>query len=88
MITSFAVVIFILTQSTLQLQQAINAANMRLEEIEEELIPLREQYEAKQQEADAMNINDSNLFSEYSGLERKASNIYTKLQIWKTNNPQ
>lgn len=64
MITSFAVVIFILTQSTLQSQQAINAANMRLEEIEEELIPLREQYEAKQQEADAMNMNGPNWFPE------------------------
>lgn len=37
---------------------------MRLEEIEEELIPLREQYEAKQQEADAMNMNGPNWFSE------------------------
>lgn len=66
-------------QAGIQSQQAIDAANKRLEEIEEELIPLREQYEAKQQEADAMNFNDPNWFSEHSRVEREATDLYTQI---------
>lgn len=66
-------------QASVQSQQAIDAAYTRLEEIEEELIPLREQYEAKQQEADAMDLNDPNWFSEHSKVEREASNLYTQI---------
>ena len=58
-----------------QSQNAVEAAKKRLEEIETALIPLQQQYEAKQQEANSLNMMDPNWFSENSRLQREASNI-------------
>ena len=41
-----------------QSQVAVDAANARLKEIEEEYYPLKEELEKKEQECDAMNMRD------------------------------
>lgn len=66
-------------QAYKQSQSAIDTASKRLEEIKTEIIPLQEQYEAKQQEADSMNMRDSNWFSENSRVQREASNINSQI---------
>lgn len=60
-------------------QEAIDKANARLKEIEEEYYPLKEQYEKKQQECDSLNTNDSNWFANKSKCQREASNLNSQI---------
>lgn len=60
-------------------EKAVAEANKRLKEIEEEYLPLKEQYEKKQQECDAMNMRDPNWFAEHSKCERESSNLDSKM---------
>lgn len=62
-----------------QSQVAVDAANKRLKEIEEEYYPLKEQYEKKQQECDAMNMRDSDWFEKHSKCQRESSELKSKL---------
>lgn len=62
-----------------QSQSAVDAAKKRLEEIETALIPLQQQYDAKQQEANSLNMRDPNWFSEHSRLQSEASNINSQI---------
>lgn len=66
-------------QAYQQSQAAVDEAKKRLEEIRTEMVPLQEQYEAKQQEADSMNISAPNWFSEHQRVQREASNIYSQI---------
>lgn len=62
-----------------QSKAAVNAANKRLKEIEEEYYPLKEQYEKKQQECDAMNMRDSDWFEKHSKCQRESSELNSKI---------
>lgn len=62
-----------------QSQAAVDQANKRLEEIKAALPPLQEQYEAKRQEADSMNMRDPNWFADHSKVQREASNISSQI---------
>ncbi len=62
-----------------QSQTAIDAANTRLKQIEEEYYPLKEQYEKKQQECDTININDSNWFDQKVKCQRESSELQSKI---------
>ena len=62
-----------------QSQAAADAANARLKEIEEEYYPLKEQYEKKQQECDAMNMKDANWFEKHSKCQRESSELNSKI---------
>ena len=62
-----------------QSQAAIDAANARLKEIEEEYYPLKEQYEKKQQECDAMDMRDSDWFAKKSKCQRESSELESKM---------
>lgn len=62
-------------QALAQSQSSVDAANQRLKEIEEMIIPLQEQYEKKRQEADSMNMGDPNWFADHSKVQREASSI-------------
>lgn len=66
-------------QATQQSQMAINNAKARLEEIEQEIIPLQEQYDAKLQEKNSLNMSDSNWFARSVQLQDEASDIYSKI---------
>ena len=66
-------------QAYQQSLNAVNAAEKRLEEIEKEKKPLIQQYEEKMQEADSLNMNAANWFSERTKLIREASNINDKI---------
>ncbi len=66
-------------EADVQYQQNIDNAKKRLEEIEDELVPLKEQYEEKNREADEMDITDPNWFSEHSRLKREATDLYTQI---------
>lgn len=41
--------------------------------------PLKEQYEKKQQECDAMNMSDPNWFAEHSKCQRESSDLHSKM---------
>lgn len=71
-------------QAYAQSQNAVDKANQRLEEIKTEIVSLQEQYEAKQQEANSMNMRDSNWFSEQSRIQREASNIRSQINALET----
>lgn len=60
-------------------QNAVDQAKKRLEEIKEELVPLQEKYEAKQQEADSMNMRDQNWFENHSKAIREISDIRSQI---------
>ena len=62
-----------------QSQDAIDAANERLKEIEKEYYPLKEEYEKKEQECDAMNMRDSDWFEKHSKCQREASELNKKM---------
>lgn len=62
-----------------QSQDAVDAANKRLKEIEEEYYPLKEQYEEKQQECDAMNMGDSDWFEKHSKCQRESAELNSKM---------
>lgn len=60
-------------------QEAIDKANARLKEIEEEYYSLKEQYEKKQQECDSLSTSDSNWFANRSKCQREASNLNSQM---------
>jgi len=60
-------------------EEAVEAANKRLKEIEEEYYPLKEQYEKKQQECDSLNMSDPNWFADKSKCQREASEMQSRL---------
>lgn len=60
-------------------QNNIDKANERLKEIEEELIPLEEKYERKQQERDSLNMRDSDWLEKVRKLDRESTNIYSQI---------
>lgn len=62
-----------------QSQEAVDAANARLKEIEKEYYPLKEQYEKKQQECDAMNMRDSDWFEKHSKCQRESSELHSRM---------
>ena len=62
-----------------QSKAAVNAANERLKEIEKEYYPLKEQYEKKEQECDAMNMEDSDWFEKHSKCQSESSELYSKM---------
>ena len=62
-----------------QSQAAIDNANARLKEIEQEYYPLKEQYEKKQQECDSMNMSDPDWFEKHSKCQRESSELDSKL---------
>lgn len=62
-----------------QSQAAVDAANARLKEIEKEYYPLKEQYEKKEQECDAMNMRDSDWFEKHSKCQREASELHSQM---------
>lgn len=62
-----------------QSQAAIDQAEKRLEEINAEIVPLQEQYEAKQQEADSMDMRNPNWFADHSRVQREATNISSQI---------
>ena len=62
-----------------QSQMAIDKANARLKEIEQEIQLLQEQYEAKQNEANSMNMRDPNWFADHSKVQNEAMNIYSQI---------
>ena len=66
-------------QALEQSQQAVDNANNRLKEIEEEQNALNEQYENKKKEADSLNQRDSNWYANYSQLQREASNLHSQI---------
>ena len=66
-------------QALEQSQTAVNKANARLKEIEQEIIPLQEQYETKQQERDSLNMRDSDWLEKVRKLDREASNINSQI---------
>ena len=66
-------------QALEQSQAAVDQANKRWEEIKAQIPPLQEQYEAKQQEADSMNMRDPNWFADHSKVQREASNISSQI---------
>ena len=62
-----------------QSQEQVDAAKARLKEIEEEYYPLKEQYEKKEQECDAMNMRDSDWFEKHSKCQRESSELNSRL---------
>ena len=62
-----------------QSQMAIDKANARLKEIEQEIPLLQEQYEAKQNEANSMNMRDQNWFADHSKVQNEAMNIRSQI---------
>ena len=60
-------------------EEAVEAANKRLKEIEEEYYPLKEQYSKKQQECDSLNMSDPNWFADKSKCQREASEMQSRL---------
>ena len=66
-------------QALAQSQANVDAAQKRYEEIQAEIVPLKEQYEAKKQEADSMNMSDSNWFANHSRVQREASEINSQI---------
>lgn len=62
-----------------QAQSIVEQAKKRLEEIKTAIVPLQEQYEAKKQEVDSMNMSDPNWFSNHSRVQREADNIYSQI---------
>lgn len=72
-------------------QKNVAVANKRLEEIKTEIAPLKEKFEAKKQECDAMDISDSNWFANHSKCQREASEIDSQIseletEQWKLEN--
>ena len=66
-------------QALEQSQSTVDKANMRLKEIEPEIVSLQEQYEAKQQERDSLNMGDSDWLEKVRKLDREASNINSQI---------
>lgn len=62
-----------------QSQLAIDKANARLKEIGQEYYPLKEQYEKKQQECDAMNMRDSDWFEKHSKCQRESRELNSRM---------
>ena len=62
-----------------QSQNAINNANARLQEIAQEIEPLKQQYEAKNQEAESLNVLSPDWFAKNSKLQREINNIYSQI---------
>lgn len=62
-----------------QSQAAVDQARKRLEEIKVEIPSLQEQYEAKKQEADSMDMRAPNWFADHSRVQREASNISSQI---------
>ena len=62
-----------------QSQNAINNANARLQEIAQEIEPLKQQYEAKNQEAESLNMLSPDWFAKNSQLQREINNIYSQI---------
>lgn len=62
-----------------QSQNEVDKANKRLEEINTEIATLKEQYEAKKQEANSINRNDSGWGKNYSKLQMEANDIYAQI---------
>jgi len=71
-------------QALEQSQMAIDNAKARLEEIQQELTPLQEQYKAKQEEANSMNMRESNWFTNHSQVQNELMNIYSKITVLET----
>ena len=69
-----------------QSQAAVDEANARLKEIEKEYPILKDEYEKKQQECDAMNMSESNWFENHSKCQREASEINSKLSALEKEN--
>ena len=62
-----------------QSEEAVDAANKRLKEIEKEYYPLKDEYEKKQQECDAMNMSDSDWFEKHSKCQRESSELHSRM---------
>ena len=62
-----------------QSQTAVDAANARLKEIEKEYYSLKEQYEEKQQECDAMNMRDKDWFEKHTKCQRESSELRSEM---------
>lgn len=60
-------------------EEAVAAANKRLEEIEAEYYPLKDQLEKKQQECDSLNMDDPNWFTDVSKCQREVSEMQSRL---------
>lgn len=72
-------------------QEKINAANKRLKEIEEEISPLKEQYELKNQECDSLKMGDANWFANKTKCQREANEINSQItelesEAWELEN--
>ena len=62
-----------------QSQKTVNNAQIRLNEIVEELEPLKKEYEDKLREMDSLNMSDSDWFEIHSQLQREANNINSQI---------
>lgn len=62
-----------------QSQEKVDAANKRLEEIKTEIDQLQDEYEAKKQECDSMNMRDSNWYADHTKCQREASSINSQI---------
>ena len=71
-------------QAEQQSQIAVDNANARLKEIQQELIPLQEQYTNTKNDANSLNMNDPNWFADNSRLQNEAMNIYAKITALQT----
>lgn len=67
-----------------QSQAKVDAANKRFEVIETEIKPLKEKYEAKNQECDAMNMRDDNWYENVTKCRREATEINSQITDLKT----
>lgn len=66
-------------QAYAQSQNAVDAANKRLAEIEAAIPPLQQQYNAKMQERASLNTRDKNWFAEATRLQSEASDINSQI---------
>ena len=67
-----------------QSQMAIDSANARLKEIEQEISLLKNQYNEKRNEGDSMDINAPNWFANHSRLQDEAMDIYSQINELET----
>lgn len=66
-------------QALEQSQNAIDKANARLKEIEQEMVMLQEQYDAKMNEASELKMGNSDWYAKSSQLHREANSINVKI---------
>ena len=67
-------------------QDAINSANKRLEEIKKEYDDLKNQYNLKSEECDAITINDENWMAKKSKCSKEQTELQNKIFDLETEN--